>query len=160
MTTPTLAPITTCVHCGARFDGGVEIIGKPTARVEALLMKLGSHMNTKHAEHVVPLEINGAAYMGMLFLSNFKSTDAALNLERDRQRWQVHQQTLNARFSDESLLQQCKALAKRIYDVSDGCGPGVSEDIAQMLYEAMASVRDALEEPNRYAPEKREQLVS
>ncbi len=161
--------ITTCKHCAATFDGGVEIVGRPNARLEALLRKLGSHMNTKHPEHVIPLEINGAAYMGMLFLSNFKSTDAKLNEERDRQRWQIHQQTLNARFSDESLKEQCIKLAGSLQqDLADLAihhdyvipDEAMRQSFARIIIEAMTSIRDVLEEPNRYAEAKPEQLVS
>jgi hypothetical protein len=130
--------------------------------MEALLLKLGSHMNTKHPEHARYLQMQGASYLGLVFLTNFKSTDAELNLQRDRHRWEIHQQTLNARFSDGSLLTQCDELASRLYDhavLSPNAGEGVAA-IRKILLEAMTSVRDALEEPNRYAEAKAEQLVS
>ena len=161
------APITTCKHCGQTFDGGVEIIGRPNARMEALLLKLGSHMNTKHPEHARYLQMQGASYLGLVFLTNFKSTDPELNLQRDRHRWEIHQQTLNARFSDESLREQCGtlalALADSIKDDNDNqrYRDVIAATFMPIILEAMTSVRDALEEPNRYAtvePEK--QLVS
>jgi hypothetical protein len=161
MSTP-IAPITTCKHCNMRFDGGLEIIGRPNARMEALLMKLGSHMHKAHPQHAQALNLHGAAFMGMLFLMNFKSTDAELNKQRDQARWQIHQQTLNARFSDESLWEQCTALTQRLGDAFDET---VSNDEARtiindMLFEVVKSIRDALEEPNRYPEAKAEQLVS
>jgi hypothetical protein len=166
MSTPNVARTTTCKHCGQTFDGGVEIIGRPNARMESLLLKLGSHMNTKHPEHARYLQLQGASYLGLVFLTNFNSTDAELHLQRDRHRWEIHQQTLNARFSDESLRKQCMALMERIADaVDDNLGEecvskNARELVAAMLLEAMTSVRDALEEPNRYSEAKTEELVS
>lgn len=155
-----LSPITTCKHCNERFDGGVAIIGQPSKRMQDLLMKLGSHMNTKHPDHARSLDIYGAAFMGFMFLLNFKTTDEELGLHRDRLRWQIHQQTLNARFSDESLREQCKRLAASVLKVVYDEHFDADVDLPRVLYEAMSSVRDALEEPNRYAVEKQGQLVS
>lgn len=103
---------TTCRHCGAAFDGGVEIIGQPGARLASLLHQLGSHMNTAHPEHAETMGVIGADFMGWLFLMNFKSADEQLNLYCDQRRWHIHQQTLSARFSDESLKEQCEKLAE------------------------------------------------
>jgi hypothetical protein len=156
-----LAPVTTCLHCSERFDGGVEIIGRPSARMEALLMKLGSHMNTKHPEHAQALGLHGAAFMGLLFLKNFKSTDAELNLHRDQMRWQIHQQTLNARFSDESLREQCSALAARLVCLmvdADAIHETRAKRLNRLqnqydgvLLEVFTGIRNDLEEPGKYA---------
>lgn len=158
-----LAPITTCGICKAQFDGGVEIIGKPNARIEVLLMKLGAHVSTAHPRDIVNLATRAGVLMEMLLLDNFTSTDEGFKSHRDRIRWQIHQQTLNARFSDESLREQCNALAVRMVDTVvrlDHYAEGmvahendVAEAFSKILYEVMASVRDALEEPNRYAPD-------
>ncbi len=158
--------VTTCKHCKASFDGGVEIVGRPNARMEALLMKLGSHMNTAHPEHAQMQGVIGASFMGWLFLANYNSTDEGLNLYRDQARWQVHQQTLNARFSDEKLKEHSAELARRFVLMcdEDSCNDihvdTTQRRIYDILLEAVTSIRDTLEEPNRYAEAKAEQLVS
>lgn len=149
--------ITTCKHCNERFDGGVEIIGQPGARLASLLHKLGSHMNTKHPELAQGMGVIGADFMGWLFLANFKSTDEKLNLYCDQRRWHIHQQTLAARFSDESLREQCAALAETLlqrirWTDSDHIDlDATAHQFTIALLESFTSVRDALEEPHRYS---------
>lgn len=110
-------------------------------------------MNTKHPELAQGMGVIGADFMGWLFLANFKSTDEKLNLYCDQRRWHIHQQTLAARFSDESLKNECSELASRIFD--NVALAGTTDDtvsrIERMILEAMTSVRDALEEPHRYS---------
>ncbi len=146
--------LTECLLCGEKFTGPrIAIIGKPAARLEQLLISLGSHLNTKHPAEAQALDLHGAAYIGMLFLRNFKSTDQQLNQQRDRLRWQIHQQTLNARFSDESLREQCGALAMRLiesFDNDEGC-PDIAQRFTPILIEVFTGMRDVLEEPNKYA---------
>jgi hypothetical protein len=155
---------TTCAHCGETFDGGVAIIGQPNARMESLLMKLGSHMNKKHPQYAQGLQINGAAFMGWMFLRNFKSTDEELNLHRDQLRWQIHQQTLSARFSDESLKEQCGKLAERFMDEALDIPVTSAEQFrviaAEILLEVFTGMRNDLEEPNKYAVPEVPQVVA
>ena len=154
MNTP-LTDITECRLCGATFTGPrIAIVGRPDARIQALLESLGSHLNLKHPQQAQAMNINGAAYMGLLFMMHFKSTDAELNSQRDILRWQIHQMTLNARFSDESLKTLCDALALRLLDCP------TRETARSILLEVFTGMRDVLEEPNRYAVSKPEQLVS
>jgi hypothetical protein len=165
-TTNGLAPTTTCVHCSEHFDGGAEIIGQPTARLEVLLKKLGSHIQKKHPdpEQAQQLAMYGAALMEMLFLrKNFTSTDPGLIQHRDQMRWNIHQQTLNARFSDESLREQCATLATRLMDEAlDIPVTGVTQFqniVREILFDVFTGMRNDLEEPNKYATPEVAQVV-
>jgi hypothetical protein len=164
MSTPqALATLTQCKLCGERFNAGVAIIGKPNARKEELLMQLGSHVNLKHPQQAQMLAIDGAAFMGMIFLMLFDSTDEEVTEEKDRTRWHIHQKTLIARFSDESLEEQCRALSRKLVDLvsrPDICtGTMVSrEELLRSAFECIlidvfTGMRDVLEEPNRYPTE-------
>jgi hypothetical protein len=156
-------PITKCLHCGETFEGGVVIVGRPTARLESLLHKLGSHMNTKHAEHAQIMGIYGTAFMGMLFLTNFKSDDVELNAERDKTRWTIHQQTLATRVTDDTLKEQSRELARTIFEMrgipSDNATV-VLDSFQEHILHAFTQLRDALEEPNKYELPKVGQLVT
>ena len=147
--------ITVCKHCNERFDGGVEIIGQPGARLASLLQKLGSHMNTKHPELAQGMGVIGADFMGWLFLANFKSTDETLNLYCDQRRWHIHQQTLAARFSDESLREQCFSLATKMVALTPAYSPDEIRNqhsaFLPLLLEVFTGMRNDLEEPHRYS---------
>jgi hypothetical protein len=161
---------TTCLHCGESFEGGVVIVGRPTARLEELVQKLGSHLNTKHPEHAQAMGIYGAAYMGVLFLANFKSDDAELTAERDKQRWMIHQQTLAHRVTDEVLEKRAEELAIDVMNIAAPHGQlETMESIAYaekcaaiigLLVDRFTQLRDALEEPNKYELPKVGQLVT
>ena len=154
--------ITQCLHCGETFEGGVVIVGRPTARLEALLHKLGSHMNTKHPQFAEAMGVYGTAFMGMLFLTNFTSNDEMLNAERDKQRWMIHQQTLPYRMDDDVLKKQAGELARHLYETindDDGCQDMMHEVTAAIL-DRFTQLRDALEEPNKYELPKVGQLVT
>lgn len=155
--------MTTCRHCGAAFDGGVEIIGQPGARLASLLHQLGSHMNTAHPEHAEAMGVVGADFMGWLFLANFQSADEQLNLYCDQRRWHIHRQTLGARFSDESLREQSEALASRLFDhvvLSRGSTDDAMVFLQTILLEVFTGMRDALEEPHRYSTQQQPAVVT
>jgi hypothetical protein len=155
-----LTHLTTCIHCGQKFSSPrIEILGEPTARLEAYLKALSDHLKKRHPELGQVMVAHGAAFMEMLFLRNFKTTDPELSEQQDRVRWQVHQQTLKCRYPDEHLMQQACELGELLYQIVvanlDECG-GIKEpdelkaDLASNIEEAFTSIRDALEEPGKY----------
>jgi hypothetical protein len=161
MSTPELADITTCTHCGQKFSSPrVQIIGEPTARLEQYLKALSKHLAEKHPELGQQMVQHGAAFMEMLFLRNFKTTDPELSEQQDRVRWQVHQQTLKCRYPDENLKGQANALARHIAICAASDVPESQERkdwidhmdsaFTEMIAEAFTSIRDALEEPGKY----------
>jgi len=160
MSIPELADITTCVHCGQKFSSPrLTIIGEPTARLESYLKGLSRHLQEKHPQLGQLMVQQGAAFMEFLFLRNFRTTDPELSEQQDRVRWQVHQQTLKARYPDESLRNDAAALGARLCEVFRGyleeCG-GITaaeemhSEITSNVIEAFVSIRDALEEPGKY----------
>jgi hypothetical protein len=161
MSIPELADITTCVHCGQKFTHPrITIIGAPKARLDNYMAGLAKHLVEKHpeiGEQMVPL---GSTFMELLFLRNFKTTDPELNEQQDRVRWQIHQQTLKARYPDENLIAQCRYLSQRLVDTMaelDNEAPGMVAhgDLVRSAYECIlievvTAIRDALEEPGKY----------
>jgi hypothetical protein len=168
-TTVALADITTCLvpvpipgmpgqfkPCGQKFSAPrVAIIGDDKARLNSYLEGLSKHLGAKHPEVGQMMVQAGAAFMEMLFLRNFKTTDPELSEQQDRMRWQVHQQTLKARYPDENLNAQVDDLAIELVLTStmeegDAGFSARKEAYVFLLTEAFRSIRDALEEPGKY----------
>jgi len=165
-----LADITTC-FCGQKFTGPrLQVIGEPNARLRKYIEGLSQHFQEKHPDVARAMDAQALFYCGWLFLRNFRTTDPELKAERDRKRWEVHQQTLNARFSDESLTAQCRNLSQRLVDTVaalDHAAEGMvaHEDIVRsalecILIEVFTGMRNDLEEPGKYAEEKAVELVT
>jgi hypothetical protein len=156
---------TTCKHCGEKFSGPrIEILGQPEARLQAYIQILSKHFYECHPREAQMMDIHTAIYSGLLFLMNFKTTDRELNEKRDQLRWTIHQQTLNARFSDESLKKQCSELASTLFKRVphfEGAheAVGLLGEFHQILLEVFTGMRDALEEPRKYEQERAPQLV-
>lgn len=147
-----LTDLTTCVLCGQQFTGPrIAIVGQATARLETYLSGLGAHINDKHPQAAQTMNLLGAQFMGLLFLMNFKTTDAELAEKRDQLRWTIHQQTLKARYSDENLKEQCRDVARRLAMQYSGMEESVPV-YEELLIDAFTGIRDALEEPGKYAP--------
>jgi len=155
-----LADITECLLCGEKFTGPrIAIVGRPNARMEQLLSTLGAHFESQHPQHAQAMNIDGASFMGMLFLMNFKSTDQQLIAQRDHLRWQVHQKTLAVRVPDDKLEKVCGDLSVEISKVFIKLNNDTlqSMDFAEkaatvmgLLIPIFEGLRDELEEPNKY----------
>jgi hypothetical protein len=161
---------TICKHCGERFSGPrIEVIGQPEARLQAYLQVLSKHFYEKHPQQAQMMDIHTAIYSGLLFLMNFKTTDKELNGKRDQLRWTIHQQTLNARFSDASLTAQCRELSRKLVDTVSALdhnaeGMVAHEDLVRaafevILIEVFTGMRNDLEEPGKYAVEQPAKVV-
>jgi hypothetical protein len=153
---------TICKHCGERFSGPrIEVIGQPEARLQAYLQILSKHFYEKHPQQAQMMDIHTAIYSGLLFLMNFKTTDKELNGKRDQLRWTIHQQTLNARFSDESLKEQCTTLMFKVVAMVEPYGQGTTEwdALHALLLEVFTGMRNDLEEPGKYAVEQPAKVV-
>ncbi len=160
-----LADLTTCLLCGQIFTGPrVQISGRQNGRLQNYLLQLGKHFNEKLPDHAKAMNIRGAEFMGLLFLLNFRTSDTELQTERDRLRWQIHQQTLNARIPDEKLKEKCTALSSQLmteaakvfveFSMSREDAQVVikraESQCAATLIEVFTGLRDVLEEPNKY----------
>jgi len=161
MSTVELADLTTCLHCGQKFSHPrLTIIGDNNARLNSYLKGLNDHLASKHPELGMQMAQHGMAFMEMLFLRNFRTTDPELSEQQDRVRWQVHQQTLKARYPDENLEQQAAGLAGRLIELMLECEQATDDDseledvaknaMTSVIAEAFTSIRDALEEPGKY----------
>jgi len=152
-----LAGITTCLLCGVSFAGPrVAIIGAHNGSgFEQLMQALGAHLKQKHPEQGQIMMQNGAAFMEWLFLGNFKTTDAELSKQRDFVRWQVHQQTIKARWPDEQVREQCAELAESLLQCVRWTDDHIDVDesayqFTQKLIEAFTGIRETLEERGKY----------
>ena len=166
MSAPELADITTCVHCGQKFSHPrLTIIGENKARLNSYMKGLNDHLAQKHPDLGLQMAQHGMAFMEMIFLRNFRTTDPELSEQQDRVRWQVHQQTLKARYPDENLNEQASELAgilmSAMVDAED-TPQSIHQAFQLQIADAFRSIRDALEEPGKYpgvVPEPAKVLV-
>jgi hypothetical protein len=152
-----LADITTCIHCGQKFSHPrLTIIGNDHARLNSYMKGLNDHLAKKHPEIGLLMAQTGAAFMELIFLRNFQSTDPELSEQQDRVRWQVHQQTLKARYPDENLEVQARQLAGTLLAAlrwTDEDHIDIAETshlFEGLVSDTFRSIRDALEEPGKY----------
>jgi hypothetical protein len=156
-----LTSLTTCTLCGESFPipPSVHIVGSKTdAKAEAHFKQLASHLNTKHPHAAQAIAIKGTEFMGLLYLMSFKTTDEALIEERDRLRWQIHQQTLKSRWPDENIDHQAFATVRDIFDRLSYAAVDGEEFKAtyDVLKRAFTGIRDALEERGKYDSTEKE----
>jgi hypothetical protein len=162
-----IAAVTTCNKCGAKFYGpAVTIIGQPAARLQHYLSELGSHINTAHAKDAEYIQAQGLQHMGLMYLSNFDTTDKDLREWKDFLRWQIQQATIAGRISDKTLIEKSAGLMDALMDlaideeVNQPTPAGVAK-AADLLLEALKLIRNTYEEPGKFersnavSPEKR-----
>ncbi len=169
-----LADITTCIvpvpirelpgqykPCGQKFSSPrITVLGDSKARLNSYMEGLAKHLHDKHPVIGQIMVQHGAAFMEMLFLRNFTTTDPELSEQQDRMRWQVHQQTLKARYPDENLEEQAHQLTMAIWKIvcmfgTPDLNPSenkCTEMVDAKIAEAFRSIRDALEEADKYIP--------
>lgn len=160
---PELAAITKCLLCGQSFTTQyIQIIGKPDQRFEKYMQDLKKHLDARHPEQALIMVQNGGAFMEMLFLMNFQTTDEELRKKIDFVRWQVHQQTLGARIKDDKLRNTCGSLAQRLVAMvldakltegamgAERLDDRLAREFTEELIPVFTGIRDELQEPNRY----------
>jgi hypothetical protein len=166
-----IAGITVCNLCGKRFAGPMTVaVGHHNGRLEWYLKKLVDHFNTEHVEQSRAIELRGLEYTGMLRMMNFKTGDAEIARQCDFLRWQIHQQTLYGRMSDENLTAATAELTAHLIDsviavmitaaekhggidvpeLVASTKAQLAEEIARQIRPEFEGLRNALEEPGKY----------
>ena len=97
-----IATPTKCLVCGRSFYGPTlaapaTLNGRPNHVLLNYLQKLHRHLMEEHPDAYAIADVQGAELRGYVILCHFKSQDPAVNEQRDRYRWSIHQLMLQAR---------------------------------------------------------------
>lgn len=147
--------ITTCrlphptkpnTRCGAKFVGPQHLMiggsgNGQGSRMAGLLEKLVKHLVELHPRVMGDVILQGEQYKGLLMMMNFTTTDREFQEQRNYYRWSVHQQTLNARLTDEKLRAAALEIAADVMVEDD------ERSIAHSIEVELRTIRDALQEP-------------
>lgn len=149
-----MTPIATCLLCGKAFEGpAIAIIGHQAKQQEVYLERLSNHLQKAHPEQAQKMFALGAAFLEMIYLRNFKTTDPELTKAKDFVRWQIHQQTILKTYPDESLQRQAAELADQMQTLAlenETTDKTYHELFYPMLTAAFTAIRDSLEERGKY----------
>jgi hypothetical protein len=105
-----------------------------------------------HRQYFESVILEAQQYQGLLFMMPFQTTDEEFQQQRDYLRWSVHQQTLNARLTDEKLglaaAHVARAALQELGDrLPDGYGNDFELIISRHFEIALRETRNALQEP-------------
>lgn len=156
---------TKCRLCGyvfppELFQSATLLLDNPQAKaqqVQQAMMPLVEHLSKFHNEglalspgagrttvsqnksYMSMIELQAATYRGLLVMMAFDVSDELIDKQRDYLRWQIHQQTMRARVSDERIRERAISFCNTA-DFSS------IDDLVKLLTE----MRDSLEERDRY----------
>lgn len=168
-----IASILTCKLCSKKMAGPSLIIGPgQNGRVGQFMQQLAAHIMKDHPREYAYLEQKHLEFNGLQMLMQYTTTDSSLRFQRDWLRWQIHQQTLNARIPDEKIEEQSRQLAETIVDLvlayeasarlaASTSRPGKPYEFdpaparkyaAEKIAEVVKVLRDALQEPTEPRP--------
>ena len=145
------APLS-CVHCGKTFYGprfGVSMI-RDRNQLHAMgkfLNDLKRHLAEDHANEAGGIMAAEAEFSTMMVLSRFRSNDAELQRKVDMSRWNVHQNTLAVRVTDEEIAASVAAIVPELVslaELKDTAG------ISVRLDGLLRFMRDQIQEPDKY----------
>lgn len=147
-----IAMVARCTICQKPFAGPMfsKIGLKMDAvnnRLAVFTEKLTRHLFEAHPEVAEAVKIQGAEYMGALFLSKFSSGDENLAMQVDVSRWKVLQNVLSCRFSDGQILAVVEKVVPELLTLADARDV---QTLTRNLCGLLASMRDKLEEPGKY----------
>jgi hypothetical protein len=155
-----IASVMTCKLCFKKLAGPALIVGPgQSGRVGEFLQKVAAHIMQAHPQEYKYLEQKHLEFNGLQMLMQYTTNDPSLRFQRDWLRWQIHQQTLNARIPDEKIEEQSRQLAVSIVDavLADFCdrarthtayeSNSAKKYAAEKIAEVIRVLRDSLQEP-------------
>ena len=155
--------------CGAKFVGPQHLVisgalgnGQQTLQqscLTGLLEKLVKHLVEQHPRVMGEVILQGEQYKGLLMMLNFSTTDKEFQEQRNYYRWSVHQQTLNARLTDERLGLAVAVGVAAALDEWNSIVAGQKEleliigrDVERMMRDLRDALQEPVEPPNPLAP--------
>lgn len=147
-----IAGITTCRHCDKKFVGPAGLLitadNRNAGRVAQLAIKLLEHLQKDHAQIFAAAALAGMQMNSLAVMSNFATTDQEFTHERDKLRWEIHQRTLAASFTDESLSAAADIAAEELAnDLAEVDDREFKRKVAEVVLREFKTIRNALQEP-------------
>lgn len=145
-----------CSVCHQAFYGPrLALVGKPGGRQTQFLEKLTQHVMTAHNDIATSIAMGAAEYQGMFIMSQFITDDPDLQRQLDIARWNIHQKTLPCRITDQ-MIADC--IAGVLPELKTLVAMGDDQSLTNNLCGLLKSMRDRMQEPNKYiltgVPEK------
>lgn len=149
---PELAMSARCTKCGKMMVGSsIPLLGQDfgavNGQVKKFLEKLGKHVITEHAEDAAGIQAGAMEYQGMMIMSLYEMHSDDLKLALDASRWNLHQKTLNQRFTDQQITDWVDQV---LPDLKTLVQMGDDQTLRRNLTGMLQSMRDRLEEPGKY----------
>ncbi len=147
-----LAMTARCSHCQKLFAGpSLVIVGQnvnyTNNRLIQFQQKLADHVMNEHKELAQQIELADLEYKGLMILSCYQTTDKALQQQMDLLRWKLHQRTLTTRYTDNMIEQWSDSVVPQLVTLVDMRDTAT---VRKNLIGMLQSMRDTLEEPNKY----------
>lgn len=140
-----------CNLCGKTFHGprlSSNIHSPEHARQLAQFGRvLMDHMASSHQEVAQQIGMGQMEFQTMMLLSHYRSNDPELQKKLDISRWNLLQKVLSMRFSDETIERWVDSVLPDFMSLAQ---QGNTADIRRNLTGMLQSMRDQLEEPNKY----------
>lgn len=149
---PELAMSARCTKCGKMIVGStIPILGKNfdavNGHARAFVEKLGKHVMSEHQEDAAGIQMGAMEYQGMMIMSLYEMHSENLKLALDAARWNLHQKTLNQRFTDQQIADWVDQV---LPDLKTLVQMGDDQTLKRNLTGMLQSMRDRLEEPGKY----------
>lgn len=139
----------TCRHCKKVFYGPSitkTVFSQAEAiETEAFSQKINHHLQTEHQAIMQQAMLSLGAFQGMLVFSQFRAE--GLSKQVDLQRWTILQYVLKKHFSDEDLGAWVDRVTPDLVGLAKA---GDTVTLRKNLLGMLQSIRDVLEEPNKY----------
>lgn len=124
--------------------------------------QLLTHFMTKHPRENLALEMEGAQFLSMRRLQNFKVSDPEIADTVEKLRWQIHQATTAATLTDVAIAGAADQYADKMIgkiaehipgSVLNEETPHIKKELREILMEMLTSTRQLLQEPGKYPPQ-------
>lgn len=141
-----------CVHCGKTFYGprfGIAVVRDRNQMhsMAKFFVSLKQHLADEHAQEAGNIMAAEAEFTTMMVLSRFRSNDPQLQKKLDMSRWNVHQNTLALKVSDEEIAASVAAILPELLSLAEMRD---TAGISQRLDGLLRFMRDQLQEPGKY----------
>lgn len=148
---PVAVPVS-CIHCGKTFYGPRMSVAMIRDRghlvqMQQFMQSLRKHLVDDHESEAGNIMAASAEFDTMMVLSRYRSNDRELQRKVDMSRWNVHQNTLAVKITDEEIAASVDAIVPELLALA---AAGDAATIQMRLAGLLTFMRDQLQEPDKY----------
>jgi len=169
-----IASVLTCKLCTHKIAGPAGLVIGPgqSSRVGQFMESLTAHLAQAHPKQFEVLQQKALEFFGLNCIMQYVTQDDRVRYQRDWLRWQIHQVTLNARYTDEKLGLMAAHFAGEMVDetiealmhamqaadsgnlrnVFGRAGVNIKAGVGAKLVEIVTTIRNELQEPTEPQP--------